>query len=145
MYKTRPYLHALSGLLLCLPAFTTHAATPCDSTAVGTLLPTFKLPTDVRVTWSENAASAHSSSQYFLLHTSRTLNRNDPNGLAQIFEAQLQLLGWHEPSADMNGDQFVSTWVLDDAHCGSLQVSFNMLQVTGKQGDYYGIIQIVRP
>jgi len=145
MYKTRPYLYALSGLLLSLPAFAAQAAEPCDSAAVSGLLPAFKTPADVRVTWTESAATAHSSSQYFLLHTSRNLNRNDPNGLAQIFEAQLQLLGWHEPNADMNNDQFVSTWTLNDPRCGILQISFNMLQVAGKQDDYYGIIQIVRP
>lgn len=145
MYKTRCYLYALSGLLLCLPAFTAQAATPCDSAAISALLPTFRMPADVLVAWSESDATLHSSSQYFLLHTVRNLNRNDPNGLSQIFEAQLQLLGWHEPSADINSDQFVSAWTLNDPRCGALQISFNMLQVTGKQNDYYGIIQIVRP
>jgi len=145
MRKTRPRLHALCGLLLCLPAFAAHAAAPCDSAAVSALLPAFRMPADVHITWTESTATTHSSSQYFLLHTTRSLNRNDPNGLSQIFEAQLQLLGWHEPNADISSNRFTSTWVLNDARCGTLQASFDMLQVAGKEDDYYGIVQIVRP
>ena len=145
MYKTHHCLHALSGLLLCLPALTAQAATPCDSATVSALLPAFKMPADVHVAWSENTATIHSSSQYFLLHTTRSLNRNDPNGLSQIFEAQLQLLGWHEPSADMDNHRFTSSWTLTDPRCGTLQASFNILQVNGKEGDYYGIVLIIRP
>jgi hypothetical protein len=108
------------------------------------LLPTFRMPADVHMTWTENAASAHVASEYFLVRTDRSLNSGDPNGLAQIFQAQLEMRGWRVYGTDTENSVYISSWIITDSRCGAQQVTFNLVQAEHEQSYYYGTIQIVR-